>query len=135
MSVFDRGSNQVIRRAVLRNIVATAFTIPLPAGAKVTRIDARNKGTTAANLSAGTAAAGAQYLAATAVPVATSTTDISTAGLLSEQAISVAVSKTASTFHGTLSAAPNGTGVDVVVHYIELLDSLPNKTLQVPPAY
>lgn len=135
MSVFDKGSNQVTRRAVVRNITGTTATLPLPAGAKVTRVDARNKGTVAVNLSVGNAAAGAQFLAATAVPVATSNTDITTAGLLSEQALSVAVSKTAGTVYLTLSATPGAPGVDVVVHYTELLDSLAPKQTANPPAY
>jgi len=134
MSIFQRGSTKVDRRVLLQNLVAnTSFAIP--AGAKLQRVYARNKGTVATNLSVGNAAAGAQFLAATAVPVASSATDVTTAGLISEVAISVAVNITASTVYLTFSVAPGAPGVDVCITYDELLDSLAAPALNNPVAY
>jgi len=135
MTIFTRGSTRVHRSVRLVNQTGTAITVPLPAGAKVTRIHARNKGTVAFNLSAGNVVSGAQYLAATAVPVASSATDVTTAGIISEAAISVAVSIVASTLYLTLSAAPGAPGADIVIDYLETLESLPAPTVNNPVAY
>ena len=135
MTIFTRGSTRVNRSVRLVNQTGTAIVVPLPAGAKLIRVSARNKSTTALNISAGTAAAGAQYLAATAVPASTDATDITKAGLASEPAISVAVSNIASILYITLSAAPAAPGVDIVVDYLELLESLPAPLLNNPVAY
>lgn len=98
-SAFKRGYNLVKRRMVIPNVKA-AGSFPLPAGAFLTAIYAENASTTAANLSVGNAAAGAQHLAATAVPIASG----GVPGVLYPQAPLVA-------------ARPANPGVDTAVHY------------------
>lgn len=145
MSVFDIGQNIVHRRVVIPAIKA-AQVFDIPAGAHVLRAYARNRSTTAVNLSLGNAAAGTQYLAATAIPVGDNVGAIQGAGLLGQTAATyVAPSKVASNVHVTLSAYPiaNPTAatakqqgaVDVVIEYVELLDSLPIPTQHTPRAY
>lgn len=68
-SVFKRGYNKVARRIVLPNLKA-AVSFKVPAGFFPTKVYAENASTTASSVSVGNVAAGAQYLAATAVPVA-----------------------------------------------------------------
>lgn len=141
MSVFDIGQNIAHRRVVIPNIKA-AQVFDIPAGAVLRFAYARNRTTTAVNLTIGNAAAGAQYLASTAIPVA----DGQGAGLMSHKSLlDPGVSKTVSNVHVTLSAYPvqNPTapaakqigGVDVVIEYVELLDSLPIPTQHTPRAY
>lgn len=141
MSVFKLGYNKVDRRVVIPGIkAATVFDIP--AGAVVSRIYAQNRSTTASNLTVGNAAAGAQYLASVAVPVADSTGY----GVLSPKpALAVAVSKVDSNVHITLSAYPvtNPTAntakqkgaIDVVVEYEEMWGSLATPSQHNPRAY
>lgn len=98
-SVFKLGYNMVKRRVVIPGVKAAGF-FALPAGAAVTRIYAENKSTTASNLTVGNAAAGAQYLASIAVPIAAG----GVPGVLYPQAALVA-------------ARPANPGVDTAVHY------------------
>lgn len=141
MSVFDIGQNIVHRRVVIPAIKA-AQVFDIPAGAVLRFAYARNRSTTATNLSIGNAAGGTQYLAATAVPVADGTGP----GLMSHKSLTdIAVSKVASNVHITLSAYPvlnpgvpaakQIGAVDVVIEYVELLDSLPIPTQHTPRAY
>ena len=146
MSVFKKGYNKVGRRVVIPALTK-AFSFDIPAGAFVSRIYAQNRSTTATNLTVGNAAAGAQYLASVAVPVAFNvvvpderrdapsgaTVTVSRAGILYPRAaIALQPSKVDSKVHVALSAYPTvGTGdnerglVDVVVEFEELWDSLP----------
>lgn len=136
MSVFKKGYNKVDRRVVLPGVLE-ALTVQAPAGAVVKRIYAQNRSTTATNLSVGNTAAGEQYLAAVAVPVATDVTvdgaTVRRAGILSpKNALQPAVPKVDFNIHVTLSAYPSvGDGdderglVDVVIEYEEMWDSLP----------
>lgn len=147
MSVFKRGFNKVDRRVVLEGITA-AVSFDIPAGAFVSRVYAQNRSTTATNLTVGNVAAGAQYLASVAVPVATAasgSTPVLPGVLAPRDAIAVAVSKTVSNVHVTLSAyptlpalglqgSPRGL-VDVVIEFEELWDSLPIPTQHTPIAY
>lgn len=126
MSVFKKGQNKVNRRVVLEGLTAAAV-VRLPAYAVVQRFYARNRSTTASSLSAGNVAAGAQYLAATAIGVA----DGSGPAVLRPTAAlqTQAISKVDSDLHITLSAYPLVTdstkgAVDVVIEYEELEGSL-----------
>lgn len=141
MSVFKLGYNKVDRRVVLPGVKA-AMVFDIPAGAVVKRVYAQNRSTTAANLSLGTAAGGAEYLAAVAVPVA----NAQGAGILSpKNALQPAVPRVAANVHVTLSAYPvsNPTApaaqqkgaIDVVIEYEEMWDSLPLPTQHFPRAY
>ena len=129
-SVFKRGYNKVNRRVVIPAVKA-AGSFALPAGAFVSRVYAQNRSTTASSLSVGNAAAGAQYLAAVAIPVA----DVNGAGILYPRAaIALQPSKVNSEVHYTLTAYPiaNPTApvakqkgaVDVVIEFEELWGSL-----------
>lgn len=142
MSVFKLGYNKVDRRVVLPGVkAATVFDIP--AGAVLKRVYAQNRSTTATNLTVGNAAAGAQYLASVAVPVA----DGTGAGVLPpKNALQLAAApKVDTNVHVTLSAYPvtNPTAtadkqrgaVDVVIEYEEMWDSLPIPTQHTPRAY
>lgn len=146
MSVFKKGFNKVDRRVVLPGLTAAAV-FAMPAGAWVKRVYAQNRSVTTTNLTVGSAAAGAQYLASVAVPVAStvavpneapgaapgSTVNVVRAGILSpKNAIDVQPSKVTSALHVTLSAYPTtGTGanvrgqVDVVIELEEMWGSLP----------
>lgn len=142
MSVFKKGFNKVNRRVVLPSLVGTSV-FALPAGAWVTRVYAQNRSTTATNLTVGSAAGGAQYLASVAVPVAStvavpneapgaapgSTVNVLRAGILSpKNAIDVQPSKVTSALHVALSAYPTVGGrgqVDVVIELEEMWGSLP----------
>lgn len=147
MSVFKRGFNKVDRRVVLSGITA-ALSFDIPAGAYVKRVYAQNRSTTAVNLTVGNAAAGAQYLASTAVPVATAasgSTPLLPGVLAPTDAIKINPSKVVSNVHVTLSAYPTLPAlglqgedrglVDVVIEYEELWDSLPIPTQHTPIAY
>lgn len=130
MGIFSKGGfNMVVRQTqVLKIASATSFKIP--AYAKVRRIYAQNRTATTSNLTVGNAAAGAQYLASTAVPTGTGTAP----GMVAAQAIDVAISKVESEVHITLSAYAAG-GIDVVVEFDEYADSLPLPRQQVPASY
>lgn len=130
MSVFDKGETAVSRRVVIRNpLAAGSFDIPI--GAHVTRVTARNRTATASNLTVGNAAAGAQFLASVAVPVGTTAAP----GYVRSPAISVAPSNVVTNVHYTLSAYPAAPGIDIVIEYDELEDSLPLITQSFPVAY
>lgn len=129
-SVFKKGYNKVDRRVVVPAIKGP-IEIPVPAGFWPRRVYAQNRSTTATNITVGNAAAGAQYLASTAVPVAAG----GVPGVLyPTETLKTAVPAnpgTNSSMHVTLSAYPTvGTGanargqVDVVVEYEELYGSL-----------
>lgn len=136
MSVFKKGYNKVDRRVVVPGLLGPVV-IPAPAGAVVKRVYAQNRSTSASSLTVGNVAAGAQYLASIAVPVATNVTvdgaTVQRPGVLSPKpALDIAVPKVDFDIHVTLSAYPStGSGdnerglVDVVVEYEEMWDSLP----------
>lgn len=130
MSVFKKGRNKVNRRVLRLNLTA-ADSFQIPAGAFVSRIYAQNKSTsTAPNLTVGNAAAGAQYLASVAVPVAVApTSDSQGYGILYPRAaIPLQPSVSKSTVYITLSSYPvdaSGKGqVSVIVEYEEMWGSL-----------
>ncbi len=129
MSIFMKGRNSVKRRVVVRGITAaTAFDIP--AGAVVKNVYAQNRSTTAANLTVGNAAAGAQFVASVAVPVATGVAPNTVYGLVDCTTLAVQPATVQSTVYITLSAYPTDGGtpakgmIDVVVEYQELWGSI-----------
>lgn len=130
MAIFAKGGHNMVTRQVIVRAPTVAGSFDIPAYAKVKRIIARNRTATASNLTVGNAAAGAQFLASTAVPTGTATLP----GMVEAPAISVAISTAVSTVHYTLSAYASG-GIDIMVEYEEYGDSLPLPTQQVPPAY
>lgn len=132
MAFFTKGRSAVSRRVVLNNVpLASSFDVP--AGTWVKRIYARNRSATATNLTVGNAAAGAQFLASTAVPVGTT----SAPGYVVAPAINVAPSAVVTNVHITLSSLPPvaANGVDVVIEFDELEESLPLITQSQPISY
>lgn len=130
MSAFDKGESLVCRRVVIRNPTA-AGSFDIPAGAWVKAVYARNRTATAANLTVGNAAAGAQFVASVAVPVGTAALP----GYVVPTVLNVAPSNAVTNVHYTLSAYPASPGVDITIEYVELEDSLPLITQSFPVAY
>ena len=130
MGMFSKGGTNPVKRFVQVRRPTAAVVVPIPAGAKVLRVYAQNRTATGSNISVGSSAAGEQYIASTAIPTGTPAAP----GYLSEPALNVAVSAVNSNVHVTLSNYAGG-GVSVVVEYIELGESLPLPTQQLPPAY
>jgi hypothetical protein len=118
MSVFGKNRN-VVRRRVYLPKAALASVIQAPAGATNVRIYAKNSTATAVSVSAGNAAAGAQFAAVTAVGTSTV---LAPAVIAPAQAGPTLVYQADGQIHVTATVA----GIaDVVVEYTELLNSLP----------
>lgn len=143
-SVFKLGFNKVSRRVVIPRIKA-AQVFDVPAGMFIRRVYAENRSTTAVNLTVGNAAAGAQYLASTAVPVAVG----GVPGVLyPQETLKTALPANPGTdtnVHITLSAYPVDNAalpaarqkgmVSVVIEYEELYGSLDIPSQHSPRAY
>lgn len=132
MSAFDKGESLVSRRVIIKNPQA-AGSFDIPAGAHVNKVYARNRSSTAANLTVGNAAAGAQFVASVAVPVGTTAAP----GYVVPTVLNVAPSAVATAVHYTLSAYPTvaAGGSDIVIEYVELEDSLSLISQNFPVGY
>lgn len=128
-SIFRKGNTKVSRRVVLEGVTAdTSFN--RPAFSEITKVYLRRTSAadTTGGVRIGTAAAGAQIVAATAL----ATQNLPVVPAL----VANGIAATEGTLYISTATAWNGAKVDVVVEYNELADSIESiADQQNPPAY
>ncbi len=118
MSLFSKNRNRVRRKVYLPKCAAAAV-VNVPAGATDVKVYARNNTATATSISVGNVAAGAQFVAVTAVPTGT----VAAPGYLNPAIVGTTLVYQA---NGTINVTMTVGGIaDVVVEFTELAASLP----------